>query len=338
MGLREEFLDVIEREREDFLEMIDGYDIDEIIRESAYIAKFEAIYKFLCINEPLDDEQMAHFIKLNNPIEMIANRYNPEEEELHSTFMSICEDITDNKLYAIGCSEKVKELLKRMGEELDETSKPDEAAEREKEVFEYIINISSNISNHLAESLLQFKKPIEVIRAATKGSSSLINVTSETEEYIDNHDIFTLPHKLDYDRVTDESKWRHEAINAILNIVPNPDFTRTMRWLDFFRTLEDQGLEFEDDPYAEFISALNVIDENQGKMILQQLYDLEKDALILENELIGAAKYLADGGDYGKIPELAENGFFDSPYEENALSAEEFLKNIDEPQDGLTMV
>lgn len=325
MGLREEFLDVIEREREDFLEMIDGYDIDEIIRESAYIAKFEAIHKFLYINEPLDDEQMAHLIKLNNPIEMIANRYNPEEEEMHSIFMIICEDITDNKLYATGCSEKVNELLKRMGEELDETSKPDEVTEREKEVFEYIINISPNISNHLAKGLLQFKKPIDVIRAATKGSSSLINVTRETEEYIDNHDIFTLPHKLDYDRVIDESKWRHEAINTILNIVPNPDFKRTMRWLDFFRTLEEQEQEFEGDPYAGFIEALDVIGENQGKTILQQLYDLERDTLILENELIEAAKYLADGGDYSKIPELAENGSFEGPYEEN-MSVEEFLE------------
>lgn len=311
MALKEMFREKIEAEYEDYLAMISGYDPEEIAEESRYIADFQSIYTYLHDNEPLTDEQMLHFMKTEHAIELIANRYSPQEEEMHSAFMIICEDITDNKLYAIGCSENVNELLKRMGEELDETSKPDEVAEAEKDVFEYMIKISSNISNHLAKSLLQFKKPIEVIRAATKGSPSLINVTSETEEYIDNHDIFTLPHKLDYDRIIDESKWRHEAINTVLNIVPNPDFTRTMRWLDFFRTLEDQGLEFEDDPYVGFVRALNVINDNQGKAILQQLYDLEKDTLILENELIEAAKYLADGGDYSKIPELAENGFFD---------------------------
>ena len=98
-----------------------------------------------------------------------------------------------------------------------------------------------------------------------------------------------------------------------------------MRWLDFFRTLEEQEQEFEGDPYAGFIEALDVIGENQGKTILQQLYDLERDTLILENELIEAAKYLADGGDYSKIPELAENGSFEGPYEEN-MSVEEFLE------------
>lgn len=317
MNIREKFLERIEEEHEDFLEMIDGYDTEEIVSNSGYIAKFQAIYEYLSENEALlTERQISHFLKLTNPIELIANSYNPPEEELHEEFMATCEKIVDGRLYSINCSGNVKELFERMGDELQIDRDGENLTEDKKEIFEYMLRISSVLGQHFTNSLLQFKNPLEVIQAATKGSSSLLHVTSETEEYIDNHDIFTLPHKLDYDRLLDESKWRHDAINEITNIIPRPDFESTMNWINFFRTLEDIGIEFEDDPYAGFVNALKVVSTNQGKEILQQIYDMEKDTMILENELVEAAKYLADGGEYNKIAELAENGFFEGPYEE----------------------
>ena len=163
MGLREEFLDVIEREREDFLEMIDGYDTDEIIRESAYIAKFEAIYKFLCINEPLDDEQMAHLIKLNNPIGMIANRYNPQESEVHEEFITVIDDIVGQELYSTKTGPKTEELLKVMYEELSQRQ-PDDAATRDlKYIFEEMRAIAPNIQEEDAETLLQVDEPLKTV-------------------------------------------------------------------------------------------------------------------------------------------------------------------------------
>ena len=163
MGLREEFLDVIEREREDFLEMIDGYDTDEIIRESAYIAKFEAIHKFLCINEPLDDEQMAHLIKLNNPIGMIANRYNPQQSEVHEEFMTVIDDIAGQELYSTKAGSKSEELLKVMYEELSQKRPGDAATENLKYVFEEMRAIAPNIREEDAETLLQVDEPLKTV-------------------------------------------------------------------------------------------------------------------------------------------------------------------------------
>lgn len=316
MTISEKFLEKIDAEHEDFLEMIDGYDTDEIVNHSGYIAKFQAIYMYLSTKEPLTDEQMAHLIKVPNPIELLADTYNPSEEETHEEFLVVCESVVNDKVYASGCSKKVNELLDRMSDDLETREIAEKPIEDEKDVFEYMLRISANISKHFAESLMQFEKPIEVIQAATRTSPSLRNMVTETISYIENNDIFTLPHQLDHKNILDESRWRHDAIMEITSIIPRPDFKVTMSWIDFFRTLGDDAETFDENPYEAYVGALHQISQEQGDAILQQLYDMEKDTMILENELVEAAKYLADGGDCDKISELAENGYFDSPYEE----------------------
>lgn len=324
MTVKEIFMNKIEEEYDDFLEMISGYEVGEIARESKYIAKVQAVYTHLTVHEPLSDEQMTYFLKIANPMQLIANQYNPSEEELYADLNMVCEDICENRLYASGCSNKVNELLRKMCEELEVSQNTGIIAEKEKNVFEWLVKIGDNISDRFAEELMQFENPIEVICSATKGNSTLRDVIDETTSYIENNDIFALPHKLCHENISKESKWRHEAINEITKILPRPDFKTTMRWLDFFRNIEnDCGNINENNPYFDFINALNTIANEQGDEILQHLYDMGKEPSILASELVEAAKYLADGGNIDRVPELAESGFFDGPYEEMGIQSEE---------------
>ena len=68
------------------------------------------------------------------------------------------------------------------------------------------------------------------------------------------------------------------------------------------------------------------IADNNSEQTLQELYYMSWEHQLLENELVEAAKYLDNGGNIEKVAKLAKYGYFDTPYEENPISADEFLE------------
>ena len=98
MTEREQLINHIEEEYDDFLDELDKYDVGEVILNSAMIAKMKVIYEYLTLFDPMTDEMVEHFVKLNNPLETICRRYNPIEEETHEEFMTVISDIAKRKL------------------------------------------------------------------------------------------------------------------------------------------------------------------------------------------------------------------------------------------------
>ena len=138
----------------------------------------------------------------------------------------------------------------------------------------------------------------------------------------------TLPYELDPENVIRESVYRHDAITDLISLVPKHDFNTTMQWIDFYRNLgsESDAAAETNNPYERFIDAMREIADNNSEQTLQELYYMSWEHQLLENELVEAAKYLDNGGNIEKVAKLAKYGYFDTPYEENSISAEEFLE------------
>lgn len=97
MTKREQLLKQIEEEYGDFLNQVEKYDVEEIMYNSAMIAKMKAMYDYLTLHDPMTDEMVEHFVKLTKPLETICRRYNPLEEETHEEFMTVISDIAERK-------------------------------------------------------------------------------------------------------------------------------------------------------------------------------------------------------------------------------------------------
>ncbi len=315
MTLNDIFKEKIKNEYEDFMEEVGNYELEEIIDNVKNIALFKTIYDFLHDNQSLTDEQIIRLLNQDNIVKMIAERYSPTLEELNENFDSIYDDIITNMVH---CPDNVKELFQIMGNMIDISNNIGKMAENEKNIFKEFVERTDEISSHLADSLLQFENPIDIVISAKQPNTLfVVDILSETEKYIDFRDIYTLPHKLNHKKVLAESKWRHNAINEITAIVPQPDFRTTISWIDFFRTIETEcGDIKENNPYTSFISTLKEISEQHGETIVQQLYDIENGTMMLEEQLKEAAKFLADGGDISRIPDMAREDMFLKPYEE----------------------
>ena len=121
-----------------------------------------------------------------------------------------------------------------------------------------------------------------------------------------------MPYSLDSDNVLPEAKFRHNAINNINNIVPNPDFNITANWLKLCREIFLEDAEStEINPYASLVDAMYYASEQHGSEILQKLYDMGENNCITPMEIVGAAAYLANGGNINRVPTLAQEGYFE---------------------------
>ena len=184
---------------------------------------------------------------------------------------------------------------------------------------------------------MQFKNPLRVLMESQPINNARFELRiSETAQYLMKKDIMTMPYDLDPYYLMPETKFRHNAINSINNIVLVPEFNVTMNWLELCRDVASEDEDIQN-PYLELINAFTTVFDEQGANTLQELYLMGREHCILPNEVIEAGKYLADGGKIELVHKLAEYGYFECPYEDNH-SAEEFLATIEEHQGGMTMM
>ena len=78
--------------------------------------------------------------------------------------------------------------------------------------------------------------------------------------------------------------------------------------------LEGDG---EDNPYQDFLQTMRDIKEEHGDEIFQKVFNIGTDVVMQNEELIEVAKYIADDGEIDRIPELLDDDFFLTPYEEH---------------------
>lgn len=167
-----------------------------------------------------------------------------------------------------------------------------------------------------AETLLQFKKPLEVLADLyLDNGQEWSRKLDKMMQGIYSRDVLTLPYGLERARIMPETYSRHQAIHDILRIVPDPDFHTMMSWLDLYRAVYVEGVERENeepDPYTHFVECLVQIKKQFGDNILQQVFDTGKDNPVCEDELIYIAQYLQSGGDAADIQHMMNTGEWDT--------------------------
>lgn len=96
-----------------------------------------------------------------------------------------------------------------------------------------------------------------------------------------------------------------QDVTRMLDAAPAKD----AMWLQFCYELsfntEDRPADFTD----EVCNTFKGIDEKYGNGIARALYEMPR--CILPAEILGAAKYLHDGGNIEDIPQMADNGAFE---------------------------
>ena len=332
MDKKEMFYEKIKNEYEWYLERMEEDDSEEFISRADNFADIQTVYDYLMREKPIHtEEELDYYTRILSPLEFITKCYADDKD---STINHTLNRILEQNLAELDkISEAVLELTRRC-EELADEANPF--------MFELKYNPSA-VTEYQAKVLLQFDNPVKVACEFMPQYTTGFKMTMEAiVDRVMKTDIFTQPYELRMDKILPESVQKHEAISEIIEVLPKYDFVTTMKWLNFIDDaycIREEGVEEGYNPYAQFADVVHSVKGNYGNEILQKLYNLAKeDNCILPTEFEEAAAYLADGGDVKAVPELAKYGYFDSPYEENTQSAEEFLKSIDEPQDGLTMV
>lgn len=340
--LREEyFYEKLKREYEEYMEEIRDWDSDRLIDNSKYIGDYIEIYEYLMRDKPIRENSfLDYYDRLKNPLKTLCDKYQEDRPPIHdlvnSTIWNMGAEKTPNESY----SEAKYNFLQRIAENYMEPSNnslPANVRSMQMFVYEYIRCHIDEASDEDINVLMQFKNPFRVIMESQPIENAQFEKRiSETAQSLMNRDIMTMPYELDMGNLLSETRYRHNAVNNINNIVLYPNFNITMKWLELCRDVAEDADE-SINPYVSLVDAFNEISMAQGYNTLQQLYDMGCEHCILPNELIEAGKYLADGGTIKKVPKLAEYGYFDGPYEDNH-PAEEFLATLGEEQGGMTMM
>lgn len=313
------FYQRIEDEYDDFLQEVEEYDSSEVMVECEKIADMKQIYEYLMRDRPIDGKALNHFMKLEGPLHTICEQYQEDKAPIYDTLNHTLWQIEDKEILDYETNEVSDEfkaiLLKEYeqdGTKYGMQSKvyvADELAER-------IFSKDYCFDEYDAKVLMQFEKPFAVLLDNIEFGERSFKEDMEAVMYkLGGMDILTCSYALKSDAILPETRFRHDMINKIIELVPEPDFKTTAEWLEFVRTLSidvDENFELTNNPYDEFAEALNAVLRSYGADITQQVYDLAKtNTFVLANELVGAAEYIADGGDISKIREIAENGGFE---------------------------
>lgn len=340
MTREEVFYDRIKNEFEGYMETIRDWDSDKLIDKAKYIGDYIRIYEYIMREKPISENSyLDYYERLKKPLETICDRYQEEKTPM--------DDLVNGTIWTIGkeqlsedCYSEVKcQFLQRVSVNyLDGCNNNPSINARNLQflAFEYIRCHMDFATDDEVSILMQFKNPLKVFMEAPPGENvENGKKISYIAEYLQNRDIMTMPYELDQFYLIPETKYRHNAINNINNMVLFPEFNITMNWLRLCRDIsaDDESII---NPYLELINAFSTVSGEQGNNTLQQIYYMGKEHVILPNEIIEAAKYLADGGDINKVPKLAEYGYFECPYEDNH-PADEFLATLGVKQKGMTM-
>ncbi len=325
MSLEKDFFAKIDAEHEEFVKKIESMDKADIINNLWNLARFHTMYNFIKDWHQLDERHYAHLIKLDNPISTICRvhaRISATTEEVHEGYFEVIVDVTDNTLFSADASYSVNELLAAMYDAIELEITAGNNAEQQKKAFKIFLDEAYYISDEDAEVLLQFKNPMEIIMQVSQYDKYSLDNIKDAVEYVNSHDVYAMQFELNHEKVTNDTKCRHETIEQILHIIPNPSFNTTMGWLNYFKNFNIQQGEKSietDNMYADFISILERIKGEFGPEVLQQIYDFGADSDIkhwdiCEDSLYSIAEYLEDGRDIGEISDLAGSGAFLQPY------------------------
>lgn len=308
MTIYEKFNQLIEQEHEDFLEMVDGYDSWECIENAEYIYKFQSIYEYLTDEQPLEEKDMEHLLKIDNPIETVCRMYNPIPEEYHEEILTCIGLMTKEEIFVGECRPDTEKLFKIMSEELED-SEHDSVKRR---AFEVMRKGAKSYDEYGVKTLLQFKEPLKLITDIASTNTNPSKLFLDAVAYVDCHDIYSMPYELVHENITYESRCRHEAIIKTTDLIEKPSLATTMNWIEFCKDVQTDSEDRDDyNPYSNHITAMEEIAEKYGGQILQQLYDMGRTNPILDTELSGAAMYLVQGGNINDVPRLAEEGEFE---------------------------
>lgn len=326
MDKRMLLIEKIDKEFEDFRSKLMQYDVDEILNGAEDIAKMKTVRDFIKQDYIIKEEQLDFFLKLREPLSAICDRYNPNEVEIIDDLEHVIWEMEDKELLDYDANEESDKLVEIMRNEYKadgviygEQSKIFTSEALAESIFEK----EFCFPEYDAKVLMQFKKPFGVLLDLYRDSrvESFEDQYPKIMEKIQSMDILTGPYTVDRASVLPETKYRHDIINKVIDLVPEPEYNTTARWLVFFREMNMEAADscYENaNPYERFGEALETIAYSFGDEVLQQLYELpNKHQPILENELVGAAEYLSNGGSIEEIPRMAEDGRFDTTLAED---------------------
>ena len=318
---KEIFYQRIEDEYDDYLEIVDEYDSKELYNEAETIADMKEIYNYLIHDNPIDGEMLEHYMKLKNPLETICKYYQEEKQPIYDYVNPVIWRIAQEKIFDYEVNEKSEDLKKIMEKEYSNdgviygNKLKLYAAES---LIKGILNNDFCFDEYEAKVLMQFKKPFGVLLDNFKDSK----ISTFKEQYpgimskLMSIDLLTGKYALKKDKILPETKFRHEIMHKIVKTIPEPDYMATSNWLDFYRDIQmnaEEDYDLTQNPYENFAIALDTISYSYSDEIVQAVYDLAKNNnMLLENELVGAADYLSNGGDAEKVYKMAQEGKFDS--------------------------
>ena len=323
MNREELFYDKLKSEYEEFLEELEEYDAKDFIENAEYIAAIKEIYEYLERDKPVKtDEQLDYFLKLRNPLNFMCEQYLSDKAPIYDSFNQTLRRMEQEKKLDYKTNVASEELKKILRAEY-ESGGIDYAAKLKlyaaENLIKRILKDDFCFDEYDVKILMQFKKPFAVL-LDNYTDSRIADFAEQFDgiiEKLNSIDLFTSPYTMQKDKILPETKYRHNAIIKLMDIVPDFQFQTAMSWLDLNRTINESMHDGEDNPYQEFLDTMKEIKEKRGDEVLQKVFDMGTDVVVQPAELTEVAKYIADGGDVDRVSELLEDDFFLVPYEQH---------------------
>lgn len=323
MNREELFYDKLKSEYEEFLEELEEYDAEDFMENAEYIAAIKEIYEYLERDKPVKtDEQLDYFLKLRNPLNFMCEQYLSDKAPIYDSFNQTLRRMEQEKKLDYKTNVASEELKKILRAEY-ESGGIDYAAKLKlyaaENLIKRILKDDFCFDEYDVKILMQFKKPFAVL-LDNYTDSRIADFAEQFDgiiEKLNSIDLFTSPYTMQKDKILPETKYRHNAIIKLMDIVPDFQFQTAMSWLDLNRTINESMLDGEDNPYQEFLDTMKEIKEKRGDEVLQKVFDMGTDVVVQPAELTEVAKYIADGGDVDRVSELLEDDFFLVPYEQH---------------------
>ena len=322
---REILIDKIDQEFAEYMAEIVVKPTAFLIRNADMIAEMKFIRE--CIKDQKiisTDEEIEYFLNIEKPLRTICSFADFSfdlYDGLSDTITYImgqdlqnCNSLIESNIYSTELVEKIETEYSLYECEIENSVSTTHKMNMD-EIMRYISN-GFVFQEFDAETLLQFKKPLHVLSDLYTDIGATWNETLKNiMKNIYQRDILTLPYELDREKIMPETYSRHQAINEIIEIVPDPDFKTMMKWLDLYRFVYVEGVEREQEdlePYSVFVQCLKSIKNQFGDNILQQVYNMGQDNPVSEDELIYVAEYLQLGGDAADICHKMNTGEWDA--------------------------
>lgn len=147
-----------------------------------------------------------------------------------------------------------------------------------------------------ARVLLQFKNPLTVMYEnmdfddSTYFAEALFNMEYEMQGI----DILTQKYELDKEMLLPETLHRHQAINYLIETIPNFSAKITAYWIINYK-LSNEESDCQN-PYEKLKDDFELVKATYGEDILYRLYDAAANSMLFEEELMFSAEFLSNGG------------------------------------------